>query len=315
MHAESRLDLAERILKPRTLGDVADPNALQRLQARLLAGDQSRRKKPRSPHTVRGYMGCVLAAVNWAHLQGWLPTLPKIRKIRVSKLKAMKGRPITKKELVQMMKCTRGEVGKEAAKSWRYLLRGLWESALRLDELVHVSWDIPGTIRPVWREGTLPILEIPASLQKNDTEESIPLLPWFEAVLLKTPPAERSGWVFNPESLQLRIGRRVRHRRPDAEWVGRIVSRIGTAAGVVVEQPDEKTGRPTKYATAHDLRRSCGERLRDAGVPPLVICRVMRHASWETTRKHYAPGDVQRDAEVLKAALDLIPLKEGRKGG
>ena len=36
-------DLAERILKPRTLGDMADPNALQRLQARLLAGAQSRR--------------------------------------------------------------------------------------------------------------------------------------------------------------------------------------------------------------------------------------------------------------------------------
>lgn len=87
--AESRLDLAERILKPRTLGDVADPNALQQLQARLLAGAQSRRKKPRSPHTVRGYMGCVLAAVNWAHLQGWLPNAPRIRKLKVPKMKKM----------------------------------------------------------------------------------------------------------------------------------------------------------------------------------------------------------------------------------
>lgn len=52
MHAESRLDIAERIMKPRILGDLADPNTLQRLQARLLAGDQSRRKKPRSPNTV-----------------------------------------------------------------------------------------------------------------------------------------------------------------------------------------------------------------------------------------------------------------------
>ena len=69
----------------------------------------------------------------------------------------------------------------------------------------------------------------------------------------------------------------------------------------MVQEADERTGRPTKYATAHDLRRSCGERLRNAGVPPLVICRVMRHASWETTRKHYAPGDIQRDAEVLRA--------------
>jgi len=304
MHAESRLDVAERILRPRTLGDVADPNALTRLQAKLLDGDQSRRKKPRSRHTVRGYMGSVLAAVKWAHLQGWLPSAPKIQKVSTTKRKTMKGRPITKEEFVKMLKCTRREVGKEAAKSWRYLLRGLWESALRLNELMHVSWDIPGTIRPVWEDGQRPVLEIPAIMQKNDTEESIPLLPWFEAVLLKTPPAERSGWAFNPRSLQRRIGRQVCKRRPNAEWVGRVISRIGKAAGIEVEQPDERTGRPAKYASAHDLRRSCAERLRKAGVPPLVICRVMRHSSWETTRKHYAPGDVQDDAELLHSILN-----------
>lgn len=313
MHAESRLDLAERILKPRTLGDMADPNALQRLQARLLAGAQSRRKKPRSPHTVRGYIGCVLAAVNWAHLQGWLPNAPRIRKLKVPKMKVMKGRPISEKEFKQMLNSTPGEVGEEASASWCHLLRGLWESALRLDEIMHVSWDIPGTIRPVWKDGQLPVLEIPAAMQKNDTEESIPLLPWFETVLLETPPEQRTGWVFNPLSLQLRLGRKVQHERPAAEWVGRVVSRIGEAAGIVVEQADERTGRPIKHASAHDLRRSCGERLRDAGVPPLVICRVMRHSSWDTTRKHYAPGDVQRDAEALRVALgkdDPAPKRE-----
>jgi len=158
----------------------------------------------------------------------------------------------------------------------------------------------------------LPVLDIPAAMQKNDTEENIPLLPWFEAVLAETPAERRKGWVFNPMSLQLRLGRKVRHRRPTAEWVGKIVSRIGEAADIVVEQADERTGRPTKYATAHDLRRSCGERLREAGVPPLVICRVMRHASWETTRKHYAPGDVQQDAAVLRDVLDEAS-KDGRR--
>jgi len=164
---------------------------------------------------------------------------------------------------------------------------------------MHVSWNKPGTILPIWDEGKLPILEIPAAMQKNDTEESIPLLPWFEAILLETPAEKQKGWVFNPLSLQLKMGRKVRHHRPDAEWVGKVISRIGKAAGIIVEPADERTGRPVKHATAHDLRRSCGERLRNAGVPPLVICRLMRHASWETTRKHYAPGNVQRDAEVL----------------
>lgn len=312
-HAESRLDLAERILKPKTLGDVADPNALQQLQAKLLAGANSRRKKPRSAHTVRGYMNSVLAALNWAYLQGWLPTAPKVRKIKTPKQKVMKGRPISVEEFQKMLDATATVVGEKAADSWKHILRGLWESALRLDELMHVSWDKPGTIRPVWKEKQLPILTIPAAMQKNDTEESIPLLPWFEAVLLETPPGKRTGWVFNPESLQLKLGRKVRQQRPDAEWVGKIIARIGKEAGIIVEPADERTGRPTKYATAHDLRRSCGERLRNAGVPPLVICRVMRHSSWETTRKHYAPGDIQRDAEVLRSTLGTAEPAPGNE--
>jgi len=302
-HTESRLDLAERILKPRRLTDIADANSLQQLQARLLAGAESRRGKPRSAHTVRGYITSVLSVINWAYLQGWLPAPVRIRKLKVGKMKVMKGRPLTEVEFEQMRKSVSEVVGDEGADSWKYVLRGLWESALRLNELMHVSWDIPGTIRPVWKNGVLPILDIPATMQKNDTEEEIPLLPWFEAVLLETPSEQRTGWVFKPMSLKLKLGRKVENLRPDADWVGKIISRIGKKAEVVVEQADERTGRPVKYASAHDLRRSCGERMRNAGVPPLVICRILRHASWETTRKHYAPGDVQQDAAVLKKLL------------
>lgn len=136
---ESRLDLAEKILKPKTLADIADPNSLQRLQAQLLAGSNSRRQKPRSNHTVRGYMNSILAALNWAHLQGWLPTAAKIRKIKTSTQKVMKGRPITTDEFELMLKATPTVVGNEAAQSWVHVLRGLWTSALRLDELMHVS--------------------------------------------------------------------------------------------------------------------------------------------------------------------------------
>lgn len=137
----------------------------------------------------------------------------------------------------------------------------------------------------------------------NSASVTIPLLPGFEALLLETPEADQTGWVFNPQSLHLRLGRKVRHRRPDADWVGKIISRIGKEASIKVEEADERTGRSVKYASAHDLRRSCGERLRNAGVPPLVICRVMRHSSWETTRRHYAPGDIQTDAAVLRKNL------------
>lgn len=306
-NAENRLDIAERILKPRTLGDVADPTALQQLQARLLAGVQSRRKKPRSPHTVKGYMAHVLAALNWANLQNWLPHAPKVRKLKTSKQKTMKGRPITTAEYQQMLEAVLGVVGESATESWTYVMRGLWESALRINELMSVSWDKPGTIRPKWKDGIHPLLEIPAAMQKNNSDEDIPLLPGFEALLLETPPEHRTGWVFEPRSLQLKLGRGIRHQRPDADWVGKVISRIGKAAKIVVEEADPKTGRSVKYASAHDLRRSCGERLREAGVPPLVISRIMRHSSWETTQRHYAPGNVQNDAEVLNRILKAKP--------
>ena len=72
---------------------------------------------------------------------------------------------------------------------------------------------------------------------------------------------------------------------------------------------DPSTGRGPKYASVHDLRRSCRQRLEDAGVPPTLIARVMRHQSWDTTRKHYVPGDVQKDATKLKKLLEAPTAK------
>lgn len=216
----------------------------------------------------------------------------------------MKGRPITQAEFKQMLDATAAEVGEQAADSWKFVLRGLWESALRIEELMHVSWDKPGTIRPVWPKDLLPVLEIPALMQKNDTNESIPILPGLEKLLLEIPRNERTDWVFNPLSLQLKLGRKVRHQRPDADWVGKVISRIGKKAGVVVDQGDVSADKPPKFASAHDLRRSCAENLHNANVPPMLICRVMRHSSWETTRKHYVAGDVQQAAHTLRRILN-----------
>ncbi len=302
--AESRLDIAERIIKPRTIGKMAETPVLQKLQIQLLAGAQSQNKRTRSPHTVRGYMKAVLAALNWAYRQDWLEKEPKLPRLKVPKGTAMKGRPITDSEFKKMIKAVPEVVGDEATDSWIYVLRGLWESALRIEELMNVSWEQPGSIRPIWNEGEHPVLNIPASMQKNDTHESIPMIPSFESLLLETPPEQRTGWIFNPQSLQLKIRRKVRHSRPEAEWVGRVISRIGKAAGIVVSEADEKSGRPEKYASAHDLRRSFSQRLRNADVPALVISRIMRHSSWETTQKHYAPGNVQNDATTLRNILE-----------
>lgn len=308
-NAESRLDIAAKIVKPKTLADLAETTTLQILQAKLLAGDHSRDDRPRSPHTVRGYMKAVVAALNWAYLQDWLTSPPKLPRFKASKRKMMKGRPITEDEFTKMLDVTPSVVGEAAAASWQFVLRGLWESALRLEELMNVSWNKPGTIRPAWPQGKSPLLEIPAAMQKNDTDEEIPLLPGFEKLLLEVPEPQRTGWVFNPVSLQTKFGKKVRFDRPDSEWVGKVIARIGHKAEVVVEPGNEATSRKPKYASAHDLRRSCGDRLRNAGVPPLIICRILRHSSWETTRRHYAPGDIQADAKTIASILSATNIK------
>jgi integrase len=299
--AESRLDIAERILKPRTLGDVANSEALHDLQSRLRAGDEG--KGPRAAYTVRNYMAAVVASLNWASAMGWLPAVPKVRKVKVARLRQMKGRPITTKEFRAMLGAVEATVGVEAAPSWKYLLRALWESALRLDEAMHLHWSDPRYIVPKWTNGELPILAIPAAMQKNDTEESIPLLPGFEALLLETPKVQRFGWVINPMSLQTMLGRRVRNQRADAEWIGKVITRIGKAAGVAVRPADGDSDE--KWASAHDLRRSCAARLVAADIPEREVARVLRHASIETTRKHYAPGTVQESANIIRKRLSV----------
>lgn len=189
-------------------------------------------------------------------------------------------------------------MGDDAVPSWKYLLRGLRESGLRLDEL---HWSDRRYIVPVWSDDSLPLLAIPTAMQKNDTEQSIPLIPGFEELLLETPDPEQFGWSFNSMSLQVQHERPVKYQLPNADWVGKVICRIGKASGVVM-LADNGKGKP-KHVSAHDLRRTCTERLIVAGVPEREASRVMRHASPETTRRYYAPGDVQSSAETIRECL------------
>ena len=132
---------------------------------------------------------------------------------------------------------------------------------------------------------------------------SIPLLPALESLFFETPEEQRSGWIFKPLSLQTKIQRRPRGERLSTKWVSRIISRIGAKAGVIV-QPAKGQGN-AKFASAHDLRRSCAERMASAEVPEREIAKVLRHADVATTRKFYAPGTVQESAGILREKLTV----------
>ena len=85
-------------------------------------------------------------------------------------------------------------------------------------------------------------------------------------------------------------------RRLTKERVGRVISKIGEEAGVVVEPEDPETGQRRKYASAHDLRRGCAQRLINAGVSAETLMVVMRHKSFATTQKFYGATRVAQSA-------------------
>jgi integrase len=92
------------------------------------------------------------------------------------------------------------------------------------------------------------------------------------------------------------------------DWVGEVVAAIGKKAGVIVS-----TGGKTKYASAHDLRRSFGERWA-VRVMPQVLMELMRHESIETTLKYYVGQNAERTADVLWAAHEQQNASGNKNG-
>jgi integrase len=85
-------------------------------------------------------------------------------------------------------------------------------------------------------------------------------------------------------------------RYKDIKRVGRAITAIGREAGATVNSK----GKP---ASAHDLRRSFGERLADAGVPPRELQSIMRHSRLETTERYYLRHNAAEQGKRLAAQL------------
>jgi hypothetical protein len=134
------------------------------------------------------------------------------------------------------------------------------------------------------------VLQIPAGRQKNGRDQTIPTIPAFAAPLEETPEVQRTGFVFSPAR------ERGEGRYADVKRVGRIITAIGREAGVTVNA----NGKP---ASAHDLRRSFGQRLADAGVPMRELQSIMRHARFETTEKYYLKHNAADQAKRLADRL------------
>lgn len=298
----------QEVLKPSRLADLTEVR-LSHLQAEM-------RRKGLAEATIKSNLAHLAAALNWANRLGLLPKVPTIEKPKRAKgSKLMKGRPITGEEFERMLAKVPGVVlakrkpgdkeptprqlerDRAMVVSWEHYLKGLSASGLRLAESLDLWWDRDDKLC-VDLSGEHPMLRIAAECEKGNQDRLLPMAPEFAEFLLATPKSERTGPVFNPHAQRAYGERLLPHR------VGEIVTKIGRAAGVKVATKtiiDPKTGERTevvKYASAHDLRRSFGERWAGR-LMPTDLMALMRHESVETTLRYYVGRNAQGTAKTL----------------
>jgi len=282
LKAQGRLNALEKYLKPIRLRDITGER-LSYFQMKL-------RESGLAEATIKGHLVGIMAALRWAVKIGWLHKAPEVSLPQRAKgSSVMKGRPITGEEFDRLLAAVPKVVGERAAPSWQYYLRGLWLSGLRLSESLQLTWDNDAKLRVDLQPGSHPMFVIPGALQKSNRDQLLPMSPEFAEFLESTPATRRTGYVFDPIARR-KCGPRLGHHR-----VSRLIGRIGEKAGVKVKTDTDGT---VKYASAHDLRRSFGERWASR-VMPQVLKELMRHESIDTTMRYY----VGRNAQVTAAVL------------
>jgi integrase len=280
----------EKHISPARLRDVT-ADRLSYLQSKL-------REAKLAESTIKGHLAHLMSALRWAVSIGWLPKPPKVTMPKRAKgANVMKGRPITGEEFDRLIAAVPKIVGEDAetVKSWQDYLRGLWSSGLRLQESLELSWDDESKLRVDLQPGELPMLRIPAALEKGNQDRLLPMAPEFAELLQSVPEAQRTGYVFNPKAARVH-GERLGHYR-----VSKLIGFIGQKAGIKVKTD---TSGAVKYASAHDLRRSFGLRWASR-VMPQVLMELMRHESIDTTMRYYVGRNAQSTAAVLWEAHRL----------
>jgi integrase len=258
-----------KVCRPQRLADVTT--------VRVAHFKSELRKGGRKPATVASYLRHLKAALRWAHSQGYLSTVPDCKPPKGSTTATtMKGRPVTGEEFDRMLDAVAKVVRAEKVEAWKFYLRALWFSGLRLSESLTLTWDENPDAISVDLRGRRPMLRIPAAVEKGKRNRVLPITPDFAELLATVPEARRRGRVFSIDG------------RPDK--VSPVVTDIGEAAGVRVTAK--------KFASAHDLRRSFGTRW-SRSLSPARLKALMRHADISTTMRFY----VDEDAEELADAL------------
>lgn len=240
--------------------------------------------------SVLSYLKTLRAAMNWAETIELIESAPRFVMPKIPKSELMRGRAITTEEFERMLESA--GVVKGQAKSWRFLLRGLWLSGLRLHDALDLSWDDPQRQHVYRIDGRRPMIFIPAGRDKSKRERLLPMTPDFIEFLRQVPRWDRTGQVFRP--------RMKTSVCTNSDNASKVISRIGKAAGVVIQKQGDKV----KYATAHDLRRSFAVRWKTLGLSIDDLTTLLRHESFETTRNFYLGENAHRTADAVHDAFE-----------
>ena len=309
---ETVFNAVDRLVKPERLGSLT-ATRLDEFAALL-------RKEGKAEPTIKTYLAHLRGSLAWAAKLKWIRAVPEFPDtLRVAKGDGgMKGRPVTGEEFWKLLKATRKVVGPKAAKHYRRLLVGLWWSGLRLGEALALRWDGMSAGLVVDMTGRRPMLRIDAAAEKGNRDRLLPLAPEFCRLLARVPADRRRGKVFS-------VPHPSTGRPLPCDQVSKVISAIGKAAGVKVRSKikskiDPATGERgpvevVKFASAHDLRRSFGERWAER-VLPKVLMELMRHESIGTTMRFYVGQNAQRTADAAWAAYEAAQAQQaGSKAG
>lgn len=276
---------------------------LKQIDSSVLSGfAQKLRKAERKEITIQSHITILRTSMAWAKDVGMidrLPVFPKTKRAkRVTKMTPMKGRPLTLEEFERIEEIVHKVVGEKRSIAWGRFIRGLWNSGLRLDEAIHLSWSSDEHLS-IDMTGRYPMFRVPAEAEKGNRDRLTPMAPEFAEMLNQVPTRKRRGFVFDLPTRSKVVD------RPNIHTASKLIAEMGKAAGVKVSE--------TKFASAHDFRRSFGERWSHV-LMPADLQQLMRHESIETTMRFYVGRNAQSvTAKLYEAHLGNVSGNGGGK--
>lgn len=270
------------------VAELIGPKSADRLTASVISRfTADLRKDSPSEFTVKGHLRELRKLLAWCKSMGWICEVPVI--VIPKRLPTNKGRPITTEEFERILQRLPEVVKTEHIGGWFHLLLGLWWSGLRLSDALQLRWtNMPVAVEMGERRAWL---RVAVRGDKANQSRLVPVAPEFEEILRSVPAEESQGPVFRPLTS--------RGYRPDQVKASKIIAGAGRLAGVKV---GETTRGKTLYASAHDLRRSFGDRWARRQITPAELKELMRHASLQTTLEFYALPDAEKTASAAHAA-------------